>query len=175
LVLTDTERKIWKAITVQVQRVAAIRNPVAHWVWGCSTKLADAVILVDPGDLVGFRLDLADMSSDIGRRVREMRYAKATPPHPPDPLREGARVYRAVDFQNVTNEIRRVMQMVIEFRSLWHWSEGNRGVLWRLDANEELAKDAARAYAALSTKLSGEFRDRMNCDRIGGTPTASPT
>jgi hypothetical protein len=56
--LSKRNQELFEAIQIAVSKLAKHRNIIAHWVWGHTSSLPDAVLLCNPAALVDHRVAL---------------------------------------------------------------------------------------------------------------------
>lgn len=150
LVLDEKERSILEAILDAYKTAAKHRNKIAHWIWGYSTELPDAVLLRDPTasvvEQVAYREWEHEQENFHERYEAYMEHWRAamfarripssqppTPPQPPKVSFDGIYVFTQADFSEASRSIQRVMGLVQMFRHLLSRHPSIR-------AGEELAK-----------------------------------
>lgn len=95
------ERDIIMALLKAYERASKVRNRVAHWVWGHSPDLPDAVLLANPASMAAFTAEMAEFTQAVtfGTVSR----------NPPAPDNRQIYVYDKSDFTEASERIQRVM------------------------------------------------------------------
>ncbi len=103
--LTEEELEIFNAIIWLYQSAIKERNKVAHWVWGNSPNLLDAVLLCDPNILMEYQLKLEKFT----RKIRDdHRHKLEMPEFPKDKIF----VFYALDFTRMSENIQKLMELL---------------------------------------------------------------
>jgi hypothetical protein len=100
--LTADDLKLFGAVLVLVKRAGAKRNEIAHWLWGESLEIKDALVLFEPNSVLEHHTrvrEFVDKLSDMDL----MTLMDSTIPAPQmDTL--SAFVYRDTDFVEIISE-----------------------------------------------------------------------
>jgi hypothetical protein len=104
--LADADRPLFGAVLSLVKRAGAKRNRIAHWLWGESDELPDALILADPDALLSLHTGIKDFIVRL-----EKGEAVATP----NLDTKRAFVYRADDFRELVTDLMNVHQLTLNF------------------------------------------------------------
>jgi hypothetical protein len=108
VVLTPDDFKLFSAVLILVNRAGQKRHKLAHWSWGYSPEITDALILIDP-DAV---LDFISASSEF---VNESLDANSRTPPPERLDLSRAFVYRERELLEIISEIIEVEAIVRKF------------------------------------------------------------
>lgn len=150
----DQQKKdIFEAILNAIKIAGKHRNKIAHWVWGFSKDLPDAVLLMKPEDKV--EQNVADLEH---RAVMDKYYEnvlanmlqKKKPPEHPGLSDQGIYIFEKKDFSEASRLIQRAMFLTVEFRFMLmprHPINENDKLLKRLLAEPEI-----RTHLALQEK-----------------------
>lgn len=119
-VLSMEEQDVFEAILSLFTSVAKDRNKIAHWIWGYSSDLPDAVLLWDPAAKANWDIAYHEYQHASERFVRDGREGKqpdsATDPTPPKFSTDGIYIFRARDFSDISSRVQRLMGFVTSFR-----------------------------------------------------------
>ena len=66
-VMSPDELDVFDAILSLFTSAAKDRNKIAHWIWGYSTDLPDAVLLGDPKAMLAFRTAVLASTTEVDR------------------------------------------------------------------------------------------------------------
>lgn len=114
-VLSRQEYDVFLAILDLFTSAAKERGKIAHWTWGYSPALPDAVLLGDPRALSELHVQLSEVT---GTRLAEWPQAggQRAPEHQRlEPPRDKIYVWTERDFQDVIDRIQHLMQIIHQF------------------------------------------------------------
>lgn len=97
--LSTNRQDVFEAILTHFGSVAKERNKIAHWLWGTSPDIPDAVLLTNPSSLTEYTAQMFD-------HLHEGREPRFTFPE------EEIYVWRKQDFLEVTRRLHQVMEYI---------------------------------------------------------------
>ena len=150
VVLTDSQSDLLEVLFVLLDRCAKDRNKIAHWTWGHSPQLPDAVLLVDPENHAQNKLRWDRETSDFRRKSLAASLMNESRNHPvPSPSRDGIYVFTDKDFLEASARIQKLIGSVTKFNFIIDRNfPGNRG-----DELEKKLSDEPEVREALAHRL----------------------
>lgn len=116
-VLSEAENELFVALRAVARSSLKLRHKVAHWVWGWSTDVPDALLMCDPKEYVPLNAALVEFD-------RQFNNAKSTPEvldlirDMPKISRDKIFVVRAADLQRGLAAIARSQELCLRFEML---------------------------------------------------------
>jgi hypothetical protein len=108
--LLPDDLRLFSAVMILVKRAGAKRHKMAHWLWGHSLQIDNALVLIDPDA----ELEFSTQSAELYTRIKEGDI------HPPYPEFDftNAYVYRKKDFSEIIRELWSIQTIVSRFAVL---------------------------------------------------------
>lgn len=161
-ILDSEECDALEAVLSTYKRASADRNRIAHWVWGHSRELPDAVLLCEPKAYAAHRAAVNEYTAKViasaGRRPHEERSPF------PDISRDVILVYRANDFDSASQQIHGAIRLVAAFSGYMHTKRTQRTMGGTLDGRA--AEERQQLFA--------EPEVREHLDRLAERRKKSP-
>lgn len=125
------EKDVFEAILDLYKTCAKHRNKIAHWIWGWSKELPDAVLLMDPSEHMAKSVETGEWYAEYGKywdtltkaamegRVSSFVPGKGPrlePPKPPEFSPDGIYIFKQKDFAEASRLIQKVIELVSKFR-----------------------------------------------------------
>lgn len=105
--LSDDNLKLFNAISAVAKSAEKSRDKIAHWAWGTSEAIPDALLLMDP------RTTVIDDAEDADTRTTF--------------LRENTYVYKEDDFKSIIDMNARIISFAHNFRFILRNHPANAG------------------------------------------------
>ncbi len=101
--LDQNKRDIISAVFSIYEKASKPRNKIAHWVWGYSPELPDAVLLADPNAMAAFHAKIAAFTRTVSTAKN----------YEPRPEIDKSRIFawNAADFETASEKIQRAMDL----------------------------------------------------------------
>ena len=128
--LSRERLELFGALLILVKRAATKRNKIAHWLWGTSVQVANALILLNPDAVHGLHTQNAKFMAAFknGQTVADPSAL------PPLDLSE-AFVYRQQEFTEILAEIDEVRSLTVSFALMLVIDEPPNGVQYQMLTN----------------------------------------
>lgn len=91
----------------------SVRHAFAHHIWGLSHEIPDALLLINPADLLRYDADAADIN------IKMRKSPQAIPPTPLD--KSKITVWRKPDFERAVTNAREALDTVAELEWSFHY------------------------------------------------------
>jgi hypothetical protein len=118
--LTELEQLYLEALFSVIKSAGKLRHKLAHWAWGFSPDLPNAVLLGDPRALGKFNLGISKFTT-TPEHVDAVKWLQFP--------RDSVLVYCKADFEDALKSIRRAIVLTSHFRSALNpeWPTGRVG------------------------------------------------
>jgi hypothetical protein len=128
--LSRERLELFGALLILVKRAATKRNKIAHWLWGTSVQVPNALILLNPDAVHGLHTQNAEYMAACknGQTVADPSTL------PPLDLSE-AFVYRQQEFTEILAEIDEVRSLTVSFALMLVIDEPPNGVQYQMLTN----------------------------------------
>jgi hypothetical protein len=140
-VLTPEEQDFLEAIFWMQGTCSKDRSKIAHWGWGYSPQLPDAILLVDPEDAAQNHItNVEKMSAFRTKMLGALLGEKEVKPEMPNLSVEGIYVFVEKDFLQAIEHIQKLTEYVVGFTLIVQKNPLNKDgrLLARLSAEPEV-------------------------------------
>jgi hypothetical protein len=129
---------------VLVKRAGAKRNKIAHWLWGESPEINDALILFDPDSVLDYNTRVKEFLDELSGKSLAGIMASAAPA--PNIDTSSAFVYRDRDF----------VEIITELLNTWHLTIRLSGIL--MDRRNTPVTSSLRSQLLASPQIQEVLR-----------------
>jgi hypothetical protein len=129
--LSRERLELFGALLILVKRAATKRNKIAHWLWGTSVQIPNALILLNPDAVHGLHTQNAEYMAAFKNGQTVADHPSTLPPLD---LSE-AFVYRQQEFTEILAEIDEVRSLTVSFVFMLVIDEPPNGVQYQMLTN----------------------------------------
>lgn len=116
---SQEKRDVFDAILDTIKTASKDRIKIAHWIWGHSKDLPDAVLLLDPSQKAKQDVASAEYSKTISEFYKNLLANKLSEkelPRHPGLSNKGIYIYKQKDFDEASKKIQRAIHVTVMFR-----------------------------------------------------------